>query len=118
MPPGCHGVAEHRPWAPLGNWGPTRTIRMKFSPTADPPSSAMAGQRLAAAEGVSRDSAGSHWEAQTPDPNAEWPCCVVHCGGLREQVVELSNQHLVDVLDFYFKGNQAHWNKTPTPSNS
>src|SRR6478672_10107244 len=53
---------------------------MKFSPTADPPSSAMAGQRLAAAEGVSRDSAGSHWEAQTPDPNAEWPCCVVHCG--------------------------------------
>lgn len=84
----------------------------------DPPSSAMAGQRLAAAEGVSRDSAGSHWEAQTPDPNAEWPCCVVHCGGLREQVVELSNQHLVDVLDFYFQGNQAHWNKTPTPSNS
>ena len=58
------------------------------------------------------------WEAQTPDPNAEWPCCVVHCGGLREQVVELSNQHLVDVLDFYFQGNQAHWNKTPTPSNS
>ena len=37
---------------------------------------------------------------------------------VREQVVELSNQHLVDVLDFSFQGNQAHWNKTPSPSNS
>ena len=33
-------------------------------------------------------------------------------------VVEVSNQHLVDVSDFCFRGNQAHWNNTPSPSNS